>query len=471
MIDDALNGKMVVILGFARQGQALARWLPTVGARVIVSDKRDFGSLADVVLEFIGAPIEYALGGHPLALLDGCDLLCVSGGVPLDTPIVQEAIARGIRVTNDAQLFLERCPTRVIGVTGSAGKTTTTTLIGLMCRATGKPTWIGGNIGEVLLDVLPEIKPEDYVVMELSSFQLEIMEASPEIACVLNVTPNHLDRHATMEAYMQAKAQIFLHQIPDDLAIFGYDDPAANVLSDQATGRVGFFSAREMVPDGAFVAGNRLMVVGAGSPDGEPHVICTKEEIRLRGEHNLRNILAACAVAGAVGVPVETMRNVIREFNGVAHRQELVRVVGGISYVNDSIATAPERVIAALKSYEEPLILLAGGRDKKLPWEDLAQLITQRVRYLVTFGEHGGAIANAVRAARLMSGGRLEGISEFKTLEEAVHRATEIARAGDIVLLSPGGTSYDAYEDFAARGEHFRTLIRAMEPKDQDQRR
>ncbi len=467
---DPLNGKRAVVLGFARQGQALARWLPTVGAEVIVSDTRKFGELADAMLDFFDAPISYALGGHPLELLDETDVLFISGGVSLTIPIVQTALDRGIAVTNDAETFLERCSAPVIGITGSAGKTTTTTLVGKMCEASRRTTWVGGNIGDVLLDHLIEIEPNHTVVMELSSFQLEIMARSPQIACVLNVTPNHLDRHGTMEAYMSAKAHIFSNQTADDLCIFGYDDPGANLMADSAPGRVAYFSQREMVTDGAFMAGNRLMVVGFGSPDGQPHVVCTREEIHLRGDHNLRNVLAACALAGAAGVPIDIMRETIRTFKGVPHRLETVRVVDSVTYVNDSIATAPERVIAALQSYTEPLILIAGGRDKKLPWEEMATLTAGRVRHLVTFGEHGPFIAEAVRMARML-GGRLESIDQFKTLDEALKRAAELARPGDVVLLSPGGTSYDAYEDFAERGEHFRTLVQALEQRDRGAQR
>jgi UDP-N-acetylmuramoylalanine--D-glutamate ligase len=470
MTTDPLAGKTVVILGFARQGQALARWLPSVGAQVVVSDTRSFGDLADALLDFLDSPVTYALGGHPLELLDNCDLLCLSGGVSPSIPICVAAIERGIPLSNDAQLFIERCPTPVIGVTGSAGKTTTTTLVGKMCETADRTTWVGGNIGDVLLDNLGDILPEHTVIMELSSFQLELMNRNPEIACVLNVTANHLDRHGTMEAYMAAKANIFLHQRADDLCVFNYDDPGSNLLADQAVGRVGWFSLREMVSDGAFMAGNRLMVVGTGSPDGQPHVVCAREDIRLRGEHNIRNVLAACAIAGAAGVPVEAMREAIKGFTGVPHRLEIVRVVDGVTYVNDSIATAPERVIAALRSFDEPIVLLAGGRDKKLPWAEMASLTAQKVRYLVTFGEHGPAIAEAVRAARLL-GGRLEGIDTFKTLDEAVKRASEVARQGDVVLLSPGGTSYDSYEDFQARGDHFRALVAALEERDRGSRR
>ncbi len=470
MTTDPLEGKTAVVLGFARQGQALARWLPTVGASVIVSDSKDFGELADAMLDFLGSPITYALGGHPLELLDEADVLCLSGGVPPTLPICMAAIERRIPLTNDAQLFMERCQAPVIGITGSAGKTTTTTLVGQMCEAADRTTWVGGNIGDVLLDNLVDILPQHVVVMELSSFQLELMTRSPQIACVLNVTPNHLDRHGSMEAYMAAKANIFLHQSPSDICIFSYDDPGSNVMADQAVGRVAWFSLREMVPDGAFMAGNRLMVVGSGSPDGQPHVVCAREDIRLRGEHNIRNVLAACAIAGAANVPVEVMRDTIKNFTGVPHRLEMVRTIDGVTYVNDSIATAPERVIAALRSFDEPIILLAGGRDKKLPWAEMAALTAQKVRYLLTFGEFGPSIAEQVRAARML-GGRLENIESFKTLDEAVKRASEIAQQGDVVLLSPGGTSYDAYEDFQARGDHFRALVAALEERDRGSRR
>ncbi|MBX3084968.1 MAG: UDP-N-acetylmuramoyl-L-alanine--D-glutamate ligase [Anaerolineae bacterium] len=465
MGNDPLEGKTAVILGFARQGQALARWLPGIGAKVIVSDKRNLGDLADAVLDFLDSPVSFALGGHPVELLDEADVVFLSGGVSPTIPFCVEAVERGIELTNDAQVFLDRSAAPVIGITGSAGKTTTTTLVGKMCQAAGLKTWVGGNIGDVLLDVLPQIQSGDTVVMELSSFQLELLSRSPQIACVLNVTPNHLDRHGTMEAYMQAKAQIFLHQNPDDLAVFGLDDPGSAALADQAPGRVAYFSTRQMVTDGAFLAGTRLMVVGNGSPDKAPHVVCNRDEIRLRGEHNISNVLAACAMAGAVGVPVAVMREVIRNFTGVAHRLEEVRVVDGVTYINDSIATAPERVIAAIKSFNEPLILIAGGRDKKLPWVDLASLVAQRCRYLLTFGEFGNQIAEYARTARLF-GGKLEGVEYNATLDEAVKRAAEIAQMGDVVLLSPGCTSYDAYEDFQARGEHFRELVNALEERD-----
>jgi UDP-N-acetylmuramoylalanine--D-glutamate ligase len=473
---DPLSGQQVVVLGMARQGKALGRWLPTLGARVTLSDSRRADQLANDLAEFAGSPVQFALGGHPLGLLDGCDVLCVSGGVPLDLPIVQEAFRRGIPVTNDAQLFMERCPAPVLAITGSAGKTTTTTLLGEISRLqTGAPagtgrTWIGGNIGEVLLDVLPQIAREDTVVMELSSFQLELMTTSPHIAAVLNVTPNHLDRHGTMEAYGAAKAHIFQHQHPLDVGIFGWDDPNARAMSATAPGRVAYFSAREKVIFGAHLDGDQVMVVGdglLGSPgDCTPRVVCPRGAIRLPGDYNVLNVLAACAVANAAGIPVEFMRTAIESFTGVEHRQELVAVIDGVTWVNNSIATAPERVAATLRSYSEPVVLLAGGRDKKLPWDELAALAAERCRAVIAFGEFGPQVVELMNRAKIQTpGARLDRVVLASDLPQAVALAAEAAQSGDVVLLSPGGTSYDAYRDFEERGRHFRDLVRVLAEK------
>lgn len=453
MQTDPLYRKRVIVLGFGRQGRALARWLPTVGASVVVNDKETPDDLNGNLADFGG--VEFVFGGHPLELLDEADLVCVSGGVPLALPIVQEAIKRGIPLSNDAQLFLERCPAPVIGITGSAGKTTTTTLVGEMLKHAGRKAWVGGNIGAVLLDALNQIQPGDQVVMELSSFQLELMTTSPRIGVVLNITPNHLDRHGTMEMYTRAKAQILLHQSADHVAVLSRDDAGSRQLEMIVAGDLAWFSASEMVPDGAFLAGQRLLVVGCSSHDGSPHVVCERGDIPLRGPHNVLNVLAACATAGAAGASHEAMAETIRAFKGVAHRLEVVRVLDGVTYVNDSIATAPERVVAALRSYDEPLVLLAGGKDKNLPWDDMLRLALQKTRHIIAFGHVGDQIVEQVRALA----GSDKHVTRVETLAQAVEQAAHIAQPGDVVLLSPGGTSYDAYVDFVARGEHFRQLV------------
>jgi len=453
MLKDPLNGKRVAVLGFARQGRALARWLPRVCDSVVVSDRGTVDQFNGDLAAF--TDVEFVLGGHPESLLDGVDLLCLSGGVPLDLEIVLAAVQRGIPLSNDAQLFLERCPAPIIGITGSAGKTTTTTLVGQMVEGAGFKTWVGGNIGYVLLDVLADIRPEDRIVMELSSFQLEIMSKSPQVGAVLNVTPNHLDRHGTMESYSRAKAQILLHQNEKDVAVLNRDDVGSRALENTAPGELAWFSAHEMVPDGAFMAGQRLVVVGHSSGDSLPHIVCDRSEIKLRGDHNVLNVLAACAIAGASGIPHEAMTAVIQGFKGVEHRLETVRVLNDVTYVNDSIATAPERVLAALRSYDEPLILLAGGKDKNLPWEEMIVLALQKTRHIIAFGHAADLI---VETTRRVSGSD-DGVVRVESLADAVKEAHKLAQAGDVVLLSPGGTSYDAYRDFVERGEHFRQLV------------
>jgi len=469
-----LAGKRVVILGLARQGTALARFLAQAGAEVIVSDLRDEAALAGPLAELAEMPIRYVLGEHPLDLLDGADLLCLSGGVPVDVPIVVEAQRRSIPLSNDAQLFLERCPAPIIGITGSAGKTTTTALVGEMCRAAGLRTWVGGNIGNPMIADLAQITPDDWVVMELSSFQLEVMTAGPHVAAVLNITPNHLDRHKTMEAYIAAKRNILAHQRQQDFALLGYDDANARSLALDTAARLLWFSGGAEVEEGAFKTNGeltlRLSDELSPAQGGGDRVICEALEVRLRGRHNLLNVLAACALAGVAGVPVEAMRHVATTFTGVEHRLELVGEWNRVSWYDDSIATAPERSLAALRSFEESIVLLAGGRDKKLPWEEFADEAVQRVRRLVTFGEAGPMIARVVEGRlgrRQEAGGSnqeavLEGITRVETLEQAVEAAARLARPGEVVLLSPGGTSFDAFRDFAERGDRFKELVRQL---------
>jgi len=445
----------VVILGLARQGTALARFLVQAGAEVTISDLRTEERLSDPLAELEGLPIRYVLGEHPSSLLERADLLCLSGGVPVEAPIVVEARRRGIPLSNDAQLFLERCPAPVIGITGSAGKTTTTALVGEMCRAAGLRTWMGGNIGNPLIADLGEIKPDDRVVMELSSFQLEIMTTSPHIAAVLNITPNHLDRHGTMETYIGAKRNIVTHQRPDDFALLGYDDANARALALETPAHLLWFSGGAEVDEGAFRTNGELTL----RMDGEDCVICQASDVRLLGRHNLLNVLAASVLASVAGVPLAAIQQAATTFTGVEHRLELVRELNGTRWYDDSIATAPERSLAALRSFEEPILLLAGGRDKKLPWDEFARETAQRVRQLVTFGEAGPMIARVVEQQQR---GRLEGITQVETLEEAVAAAARLARSGDIVLLSPGGTSFDAFCDFAARGDKFKALVELL---------
>jgi len=309
--------------------------------------------------------------------------------------------------------------------------------------------------------------------MELSSFQLELMQVSPQIAGVLNITPNHLDRHKTMEAYIAAKANIVTHQRESDIAILGYDEPNARALAELTQAEVRYFSgtaqvgkagpANKQIQFRAFLQGNTLVLQRA---EGQS-TVCERRDLRLRGLHNAINALAAIALADAAGADVVAMRRVLTTFTGVEHRLEEIRRVNGVLWVNDSIATAPERVLAALQSFDEPLILLAGGRDKDLPWEAFARTAIQRVRVLVLFGEATELIRGHVEAALAEARAKhqavkLETVVAAGTLENAVQVAAHHAQPGDAILLSPGGTSFDAFPDFAARGEHFRELVLAL---------
>ena len=462
---DPLAGKRIVVFGFGRQGTALARWLPTVDADVVVTDSRSAKALGLRRRDYPG--VRFYLGGHPDEVLIGARCICVSGGVPLNLPILEEARERGIPFTNDAQLFLERCPAPVIGITGSAGKTTTTALVASIVGKAGYKVWRGGNIGNPLIDDLAKIQADDIVVMELSSFQLELMSTSPTVAAVLNLTPNHIDRHGSFENYVAAKTNILRYQRATDVAVLGWDSPGSKALEQIVAGEQLGFSLYDMAPDGAFMLGSRLLVAGSASYDMGPHVVCERDEIPLRGDHNILNVLAACAITGGMGLAIdrpgvtpEVMRASIHSFQAVEHRLETVRELGGVTWVNDSIATAPERLLAALSSYEEPLVLLIGGADKDLPWETAIHYALRKARHIIVFGEDG-AKQVASKVMRLLENMRVgdDQLSRVQTLDQAVARAAEVAQAGDIVLLSPGGTSYDAYEDFAARGLHFRQLV------------
>lgn len=455
-----IAGKRITIIGLAREGIALARYLAPRGAVITVSDMKSKDALVDSIEELSPFEIHFALGGHPEGILD-CDCLFVSPGVPWNIPILQEAARRGIPVSGESRFFLENCPAPVIGITGSSGKTTTVSLTGEMLKASGFKTWVGGNIGEPLTPHLDEIAVEDRVVMELSSFQLKIMRSSPAVAAILNITPNHLDRHASMEDYTEAKANILRFQKSGDVAVLGYDNEVTRGLASLTKGTVALFSMEEEVSEGAFLRQQQIIL----RLEGSEQTICHERDVRLRGRHNIENVLAACTIAGLAGADSQVMSEVVSSFQGVEHRLEFVREVDGVSYYNDSIATSPERTAAALRAFDEPIVLLAGGQDKHLPWHELASLMLERTRGVVLFGQAAGIIERVLSEAiekGQIPGDDLPAIERKDSLEEAVIMARRLARPGDVVLLSPGGTSFDAFKDFAERGVFFKDLVKAL---------
>jgi UDP-N-acetylmuramoylalanine--D-glutamate ligase len=462
-------GKRVLVIGAARQGKALTSYLARHGASVILNDQRQPQELREdqsrLTKEIEGAPgkVEFVFGGHPLWLLDGVDVICPSGGVPLNLPLLAEARALGLPFSNDSQIFMEAASCPVIGITGSAGKTTTTTITGRMASAhlqqggSGGRVYVGGNIGAPLISWLDEMGSGDLAVVELSSFQLELMTVSPQVAAVLNITPNHLDRHASMEDYTAAKARILQFQGEEGAAVLNREDPGAWGLSSLVQGKLlgfGFHGPLDEL-SGIYIKEGWVVYQDGGIEE----CLLPLSMINLRGEHNLMNVLAACAVGKAAGFSKESLQAGVEGFRGVPHRLEFVRRWRGADWYNDSIATAPERSMAAIRSFEEPLILLVGGRDKNLPWEDFGSLVKQRVEHLVVFGEARDKIAAAVESYHEGEAVKPLSIVLCSGLEEAVGTAAELAKPGMVVLLSPGGASFDEFRDFEVRGEVFKKWV------------
>ena len=456
----------VIVLGAARQGLAAARFLAEKGAKVTLSDVRPLDQLQDEVKLLNDTSVEFAFGDHPEELLDDASMICVSGGVPLTIPFVQKAITHGKQLTNDAQIFMEEVPCKVIGITGSAGKTTTTTLLGRIAEASvendgekaPRKAWVGGNIGNPLISDVKDMQKEDVVVMELSSFQLDLMTKVPQVSAVLNITPNHLDRHGSMKSYTYAKAAMLFYQNEDDVAVLGREDAGSWALLPAVAGSLASFGKDKLEENafGSWLEDDKIFV---RDEDGV-HEVLHVDEISLRGEHNLMNVLAAVAIATVAGFSVKAIKQGVQGFSGVVHRQELVREWGGAKWINDSIATAPERSMAAVNTFDEPIVLILGGRDKKLPWDVLVELIREKVDHVVLFGEMGSMVAEAI--GELVEGERPYSVDLTVDLESAVTKTSEVIEEGDVVLLSPGGTSYDAYLDFEERGNHFRSLVEQL---------
>ncbi|KUK71362.1 MAG: UDP-N-acetylmuramoylalanine--D-glutamate ligase, partial [Anaerolineae bacterium 49_20] len=398
------SGKKVIVIGAARQGTALSRYLVGKGAQVILSDMRPSSELPANLPDLEKLGIQLRLGGHPLELLEGADYVCVSGGVPLTIPFIQAALQQGIPLSNDSQIFLEACPAQVIGITGSSGKTTTTALVGLMAekyiemKQNGHRAWIGGNIGNPLIEQVDQIDEDDLVVLELSSFQLELMTRSPQIGAILNITPNHLDRHGSMQAYIAAKSRILRFQHPGDVAILNRDDPGSWSLADNLkSDLISFgFQKPESKQNGTYVYREAIWL----QLSRQNIKMLPLEWIRLPGRHNIANVLAACAIATAASLALPAIQTAVEEFTGIPHRLEFIRNINGADWYNDSIATAPERTIAAIEAFEGPLVLLLGGRDKDLPWDELARLVHQRVRAVVLFGEAADLIEKALGSVK-----------------------------------------------------------------------
>lgn len=449
---ESFGGMRVAVLGLGIEGRDAAAFLAREGAEIVAADRRPAAEI-ERELDEIGVRAEVAAG------LDwargGVDAVIASQGIPRRSPAIRAAECAGLPVFGPMGVFLDRCRARVAGVSGSAGKSTVTALLGRIFERAGRAPTVGGNIGRGLLSSLPELGAGDLAIVEISHTQLLRAGRSPSMAALLNVTPNHLDQFSWAE-YVELKRRLVSRQSAGDAAVLPFDEPVAGGMSADTAAETAWFGLGEP-PAGAeraaYAAGGRLRWRDGGV-DAE---VLPAEALRIPGEHNLKNALAAIAVAASEGAEPAAAAEALAEFEGIAHRLELVGEVEGVRYVNDSIATAPERTIAALRAIDGPLTLLLGGRGKRLPMDRLAAEIAGRPPgsecRAACFGESAGEFAAGVE--RAVRGGALV----VEGLEEAVRLAAREAMPGSSVLLSPAGTSFDAYPNFEARGEHFRRLV------------
>ncbi len=441
----AWRHRTIVVLGLGVSNRPLVRLLLENGCRVIGCDRAPREKLDAEVLDLEVKGAELRVGDGYLDNLPA-DLVFRTPGMHPNTPALTALRQRGAEITSEMEIFFEICPCTLLAVTGSDGKTTTTTLIAKMLQAAGKTVWLGGNIGTPLLPQVNEMHPEDYAVVELSSFQLMDMRRSPHVAVVTNLAPNHLDIHKDMEEYVEAKKNIFRFQKAGDVLILNHD----NVITDGFTGNGTTlkFSRRERT-DGAWVEDGTIFVLG--------RPVLKTADILIPGVHNIENYMAAIlAVQGLVDD--ETVRNVARTFGGVEHRIELVRVKDGVRYYNDSIASSPSRTIAGLRSFPEKVILIAGGYDKHIPYDVLGPEICAHVSKLFLGGATGEKIRQAVENAPEYEVGKPE-IQDCGDFDHAFYAAVAAARPGDTVLMSPASAAFDQFKNFMVRGDHFKKLV------------
>ena len=457
-----LAGKRVTVIGLGREGVALVRFLASKGAQVTVSDQKAASQLAENLREIQGLPVTLSLGQNRVEDAVGADILFLSPGVPLWLPPVKAAKEGGVPISSLTQLFFQLCRAPIIGITGSSGKTTTTALIGEILKAAGSTVVVGGNIGLPLIEMVESIPPRAWVVLELSSFQLDVMAQSPQVSAITNVTPNHLDIHSSMEAYVSAKKNIFRFQGTEDVIILNYDDPVTRAMASECRGRVWYFSRDYALEEGAFVHNGWIK----WRQDQHQTPIMPLCQIKLLGLHNRYNVLAASAVSTVCGVQPQVIAQTVAQFSGVEHRLELVRELDGVKYYNDSIATSPERSRAGVLSFQEPVILLAGGREKHLPLDAWGQAVHEHCVAIVLFGESAEALEWALHTEwkGQNRGPGAPPVFRLATLEEAVTLAQSLAQPGQVVLLSPACLSFDAFRNFEERGQVFKALVHQLRP-------
>ena len=440
------TGKRVTVVGMARSGIAAARALHALGASVTITDKKPLDQISAQVKALGTTDISIAAGGHPDRIFIETDLIVLSPGVPKIAQVLA-AHRHGVRVISELELGWTLSDAPFVGITGTNGKSTVTTLVGLMLQKAGKKTLVAGNIGNALTEAPELLHGQDWVVAELSSFQLEDIDTfRPRVAAILNITQDHLDRYADLTEYGEAKARIFENQHKDDVLVLNFDDPLVRAMASRPRSRVVPFSRLEKQENGAYVENGRLVVHG--------DTVCGVDEILIKGVHNLENAMAASAMALAAGADRASVAAVLREFPGLEHRLEFVREKDGVTYINDSKGTNVGAVVKSVEGFTRPVVLIAGGLDKGSDFSPLANLFRSQVKLLILIGKAADKMAHAL-------GGSTETVLA-KTLGEAVRLAASRAAAGDVVLLSPACASFDMFKDFEDRGRQFKEAVKAL---------
>ena len=452
-----IKNKKVAIIGLGVSNLPLIDYLYKLGSEITLFNNKPIEQLDKNILDKIYEyKLKFSFGENYLNKLVGFDVIFRSPSCRPDTPQIEEEVKRGALLTSEIELVLEMCPGTTIGVTGSDGKTTTTSLIYEILKENNYKCYLGGNIGIPLFTKLGEMKPEDFVVLELSSFQLMTMKVSPQVAVITNVTPNHLDIHKSYDEYKEAKANIFKNQTENDLLVLNYDNDITRNFAKDVIGSVIYFSSKEKLENGIIVDGEIIKDCESGL---RRHLLNTKNT-KLRGIHNAENMCAAIAATKRFVTP-EVQAKAISNFAGVEHRLEFVKQIKGANWYNDSIASSPTRTIAGLKSFDENIVLIAGGYDKHLDYTPIAKPIVENVGSLILLGQTANKIYSAVTYELKFSDKELP-IYKVNTLEEAVEKANEISKKGDVVLFSPASASFDMFKNFAERGNKFKQIVNKL---------
>jgi UDP-N-acetylmuramoylalanine--D-glutamate ligase len=446
-----LQNKRVLVVGLGKSGVASALFLNAKGARVTVSDSKSEDQLGEAIPVLLDAGIAVETGGHGERTFHGQDLIVVSPGVPVDAPPLVQARALGETVIGEIELAAQFFPGTIVAITGSNGKTTTTTLAGEIIAAGGFPTIVGGNIGTPAILLVEGATPDTIAVLEVSSFQLETIQTfRPKVAVVLNVTPDHLDRHRTFATYVDAKARIFENQQATDFAVLNADDPTCAELPGRTRAKVFWFSRKKEVNQGAYMRDGDIVFRDAKTQSE----VMPISEIPLKGAHNLENVLAAICVGAVMGCKPDAMRRAVRDFKAVEHRLEYVATIRGVEYYNDSKATNVDATIKALESFPANIHIILGGKDKGSDYSVLKDLLKQRAKRVYTIGAAAEKIESQV--------GDSAEIVRAETLDAAVKRIASTAAAGDIVLLAPACASFDQFQNYEERGRVFKQLVQAL---------